>query len=191
METFPPEYAEVYGVPFSFIPATGSGGAIRPGSVTEVEALPERKATCEIKFPIVAGYRRHRLPEKIEAIFTAASHYELSTADIPSRIEIEDLTGGSREVELPYLTRFRDQQTQYYLAKVVMDNYLRDADNEAKWWLFPQVLSVTRRWMKDYVIYKDNMYPQYLHIGEIARKAAFRIHQGILRTEQQTESQQL
>ena len=25
LESFPPEYAEVYGVPFSFIPATGSG----------------------------------------------------------------------------------------------------------------------------------------------------------------------
>lgn len=70
LETFPPEYAEVYGVPFSFIPATGSGRAIRPGSVTEVEALPERKAACEITFPIIAGYRRHRPPEKIEAIFT-------------------------------------------------------------------------------------------------------------------------
>ena len=28
LETFPPEYAEVYGVPFSFIPATGSGRTI-------------------------------------------------------------------------------------------------------------------------------------------------------------------
>ena len=79
LETFPPEYAEVYGVPFSFIPATGSGKAIRPGSVTEVEALPERKAACEITFPLVAGYRRHRPPEKIEAIFTSESRYILST----------------------------------------------------------------------------------------------------------------
>ena len=57
LETFPPEYAEVYGVPFSFIPATGSGKAIQPKPITEVKALPERKAKCEITFPRIAGYR--------------------------------------------------------------------------------------------------------------------------------------
>ena len=187
LETFPPEYAEVYGVPFSFIPATGSGKAIRLGSVTEVEALPERKATCEITFPIIAGYRRHRPPEKIEAIFTPDSRYELSTAEIPARVEIQDLTGESKEVELPYLTRFREQQTQYYLANMVINNHLHDDDKDTKWWLFPQVLRVTRRWMKECVTYKDNMYPQYFHIGEIARKGALRIYQAILRGESQTQ----
>ena len=188
LETFPPEYAEVYGVPFSFIPATGSGKAIRPRPVTEVEAIPERKASCEITFPIVAGYRRQLPPNKLDAIFTEESHFQLSTAEIPSRIEIEAITGGTKEVELPYLTKFRNQETEYYLAKVVMDKHLRDDDNDAKWWFFPQVLRITRRWMKECVTYKDNMYPQYFQIGEIARKAAFRIYQGILSAEQHNES---
>ena len=187
LETFPPEYAEVYGVPFSFIPATGSGKAIRPLPVTEVEALPERKAACEITFPMVAGYRRQLPPNKLDAIFTEESRYVLSTAEIPSLIEIEDLTGETKEVELPYLTRFRDQQIQYYLANEVMKRHLHDDDKDAKWWLFPQVLSITRRWLKECVIYKDNMYPQYFQIGEIGRKAALRIHQGILRAEQQAQ----
>lgn len=188
LETFPPEYAEVYGVPFSFIPATGSGRSIPPLPVTEVEALSERKATCEITFPIIAGYRRQVPPDKLDAIFTEESHYQLSTAEIPSLIEIEDITGGTQEVELPYLTRFRKQQTEFYLANVVMNMHLRDDDNDVKWWLFPQVLGITRRWMKECVTYKDNMYPQYFHIGEIARKAAFRIYQSILRAEQQNQS---
>ena len=188
LETFPPEYAEVYGVPFSFIPATGSGKAISPHPVTEVEALPERKATCEIKFPLVAGYRRQLPPNQLEAIFTKESRYELSTTEIPSRIEIEAITGGTKEVELPYLTKFRNQETEYYLANVVMDKHLRDDENDAKWWLFPQVLRITRRWMKECVTYKDNMYPQYFQIGEIARKAAFRIYQGILRGESQAQN---
>ena len=188
LETFPPEYAEVYGVPFSFIPATGSGKAIRPRPVIEVEAIPERKASCEITFPIVAGYRHQLPPNKLDATFTEESRYELSTAEIPSRIEIEAITGGTKEVELPYLTKFRNQETEYYLANMVTDKHLRDDDNEAKWWLFPQVLRITRRWMKECVTYKDNMYPQYFQIGEIARKAAFRIYQGILSAEQHNES---
>ena len=187
LETFPPEYAEVYGVPFSFIPATGSGRSIPPLPVTEVEALPERKAACEITFPIVAGYRRQLPPDKLEAVFTEESRYELSTGEIPSRIEIEAITGGTEEVELPYLTRFRNQETEYYLSNVVMDKHLRGEDNETKWWLFPQVLRITRRWLKECVTYKDNTYPQFFHIGEIGRKAALRIYQGILRGERHNE----
>ena len=188
LETFPPEYAEVYGVPFSFIPATGSGKTIHPQPVTEVKAVPERQAACEITFPIVAGYRRQLPLNQLDAVFTEDSRYELSTAEIPVRIEIEDITGKTKEVELPYLTRFRKQQTEYYLANIVLDTHLRDDDNAAKWWLFPQVLHITRRWMKECVAYKDNMHPQYFHIGEIARKAAFRIYQAILRAEQHADS---
>ncbi len=188
LETFPPEYAEVFGVPFSFIPATGSGRTIAPRPVTEVKALPERKAACEITFPVVAGYRRQLSPNKLDAIFTEDSRYVLSTAEIPSRIEIEAITGGTQEVNLPYIRRFREQQTAYYLARIVMNNHLLDDDDEAKWWLFPQVLRITRQWMTDCVTYKDNMYPQYFHIGEIGRKAAFRIYQGILRAEQHNEN---
>ena len=188
LETFPPEYAEVYGVPFSFIPATGSGRTIHPQPVTEVKALPERKAACEITFPIVAGYRRQLSPSRLEAIFTEDSRYVLSTAEIPSRIEIEAITGGTEEVNLPYMRKFREQETEYYLARIVMNNHLLDNDDDAKWWLFPQVLRITRQWMKECVTYKYNMYPQYFQIGEIGRKAAFRIYQGILRAEQHNES---
>ena len=188
LETFPPEYAEVYGVPFSFIPATGSGRTISPLPVTEVEALPERKATCEITFPIIAGYRRHHSPEKIEAIFTSESRYELSTEKITTLTETEDITGGAEKILLGYQTRFREQETEYSLAKVVMEQYLQDGDNAAKWWLFPQVLRITRQWMQEYITYKDNTYPQLLQIGEIAREAAFRIHQGIFKAEAHSQS---
>ena len=188
LETFPPEYAEVYGVPFSFIPATGSGKAIRPNPVIEVKALPERKAKCEITFPRIVGYRPCLPPDKLDAVFTEDSHYELSTAEIPSKIEIEAITGVIREVKLPYLSKFRSQQTEFYLTRVLMENYLCDSDNKSKWWLFPQLLRITRRWMQECVTYKDNTYPQFFHIGEIARKAAFRIHMGILRSGQQVQS---
>ncbi len=188
LETFPPEYAEVYGVPFSFIPATGSGKAIQPKPITEVKALPERKAKCEITFPRIAGYRPCLPSEKLDANFTEDSHYELSTAEIPSKTEIEDITGGTREVELPYLTKFRNQQTEFYLTKVLMETHISDADNDAKWWLFSELLRITRRWMKECVTYKDNTHPQFFHIGEIARKAAYRIHMGILNSERQPQS---
>ncbi|MGH2801412.1 MAG: BPTD_3080 family restriction endonuclease, partial [Thermoleophilaceae bacterium] len=52
-----PEYAEVYGVPFSFIPTSGSAPTPRLAKpMTRVRALPKR-AACEIRFPKIVGYR--------------------------------------------------------------------------------------------------------------------------------------
>src|SRR5207253_1532865 len=66
---FDPEYAEVYGVPFSFIPCAGSGEGNekkeprpKPG---RIRALPERlipNPHLEISFPRVTGYRYEMPP---------------------------------------------------------------------------------------------------------------------------------
>ena len=182
LETFPPEYAEVYGVPFSFIPATGIGIAPKPRAITFVEALAER-AACEITFPNVIGYRRHVPPEKLRAVFTEESQYQLSTAEVPSRVDIADITGKIVEGELSYATKSRVQQTEFRIAKVLLESHFRDDDGDVRHWLFPQLLGITRRWMSECVTYKDNTYPQFFLIDEIARKAAHRIHHAILRAE--------
>src|SRR5665648_1086310 len=52
---FDPEYAEVYGVPFSFIPCSGATKDPKPGPLpTRVRALPERVAH-ELTFPRLTG----------------------------------------------------------------------------------------------------------------------------------------
>ncbi len=182
LETFPPEYAAVYGVPFSFIPATGIGRTPRQRPITFVEALQER-AACEITFPNVVGYRRHVPPEKLRAVFTEESRYQVSTAEIPSRIEVSDITGKIIEGEALYSTRFRVQETEFHIARVLLEHYFRDDDGDVRHWLFPQLLGMTRRWLKECVNYKDNTYPQCFRIDEIARKAAHRINSAILRAE--------
>jgi type III restriction enzyme len=57
IESFTPEYAEVYGVPFSFIPCAPGQRSIPkpPIPTTHVRALEERNE-CEITFPRVVGY---------------------------------------------------------------------------------------------------------------------------------------
>src|SRR5207253_11385380 len=67
---FDPEYAEVYGVPFSFIPCSGAVADPRPGPTpTRVRALESRSA-CEITFPRLLGYRYDLPGERLSAAFT-------------------------------------------------------------------------------------------------------------------------
>ena len=55
---FETEYAEVYGVPFQFMPVAPPppNGGTPPKPLTHVRALADRSA-CEITFPRLLGYR--------------------------------------------------------------------------------------------------------------------------------------
>ena len=81
------EYAEVYGVPFSFIPCSGSTREPKPGPLpTRVRAL-EARIGCEICFPRLLGYRYEVTDKKLKAIFDEDSKLSLTTADIPTKTE--------------------------------------------------------------------------------------------------------
>src|SRR5664280_2245595 len=70
---FNPEYAEVYGVPFSFIPCSGATKDPKPGPLpTRVRAL-EHPIACEITFPRLLGYRYDVAGERLTETFTDAS----------------------------------------------------------------------------------------------------------------------
>ncbi len=69
-DAFPVEYAEVYGVPFSFIPCAGTNPIPKPGpEIRRVRALPERIAG-EITFPRLTGYKYELPAERLTAVFT-------------------------------------------------------------------------------------------------------------------------
>ncbi len=64
---FQPEYAEVYGAPFSFLPCSGATGNLKPGpAITHVRALEDR-IELEIRFPRVQGYKYELETERLQA----------------------------------------------------------------------------------------------------------------------------
>jgi type III restriction enzyme len=180
LESFPVEYAEVYGVPFSFIPCAGTGDRPKPGPIpTRVRALPERIA-LEITFPRLMGYRYDLAGEVLTAQFTEDSKFILSTADIPTWTESAPIVGESSIQKLDDLKRRREQEVVFLLAKLVLEKYFQDDEGQVKLWLFPQLLNLTRRWLSECVIRKDNTFPQMLLLIEFAHNAAERIYQAIV-----------
>ncbi len=191
---FEPEYAEVYGVPFSFIPCSGSTKEPRPGPIpTRVRALEDRIA-CEITFPRLLGYRYDLDGERIAARFTEDSKLALSTADIPTKTENAPIVGESSIHTLDDLKRRRPNEVAFLLAKLTLEKYFRQDgeertdrprehkfDGEVKSWLFPQVLDIAKRWMAECVVLKDNTFPQLLLLIEFAHDAADRIYKAIVK----------
>lgn len=181
---FNPEYAEVYGVPFSFIPCSGSATDPKPGPMpTRVRALEER-ITCEITFPRLIGYRYDLPRERLTAHFTEDSKLSLSTADIPTKTENAPIVGETSIHTLDDLKRHREQEVAFLLAKLTLEKYFRDDSGNIKPWLFPQLTNIAKHWLAECVVLKDNTFPQLLLLIEFAHDAANRIYKAIIASEQ-------
>ncbi|MGH8523708.1 MAG: BPTD_3080 family restriction endonuclease, partial [Gammaproteobacteria bacterium] len=177
---FDPEYAEVYGVPFSFIPCSGATTDPKPGPLpTRVRALDSRVA-CEITFPRLLGYRYDMAGERLTAAFSDESRLVLSTVDIPTKTENAPIVGESSIHTLDDLKRRRPNVVAFLLAKLTLEKYFRDNDGNDKPWLFPQLLGIAKRWLADCVTLKDNTFPQLLLLIEFAHDAADRIYKAIV-----------
>lgn len=180
---FDAEYAEVYGVPFSFIPSAGSEKDPKPGPTpTRVRALDDRLA-CEIQFPRVIGYRYKFESEKLTAKFTNDSKMVISPADIPTRTEMSSIIGESNYHDIYGLKDKRLNTVDFHLASLMMGKYFSE-DGESKPWLFPQLLNVVHEWREKYLICKDNAFPQMVLVTAFAHNAAEKIYQAVVPSEE-------
>jgi len=177
---FAPEYAEVYGVPFSFLATSGQTGPIIQKEIHRVRALPER-AHLEITFPRLLGYRYDLPTAHLTAEFTPDSTKTLATDEVPVITVLDPIVGESIETNLDDLKLRRPQEVAFRIAKRVLDTYFRADDGAEQPWLYPQLLSITERWLAECVVLKDHAFPQMLLIAEWEHDAADRIHRAIVR----------
>jgi len=172
---FDPEYAEVYGVPFSFIPTNGSMGEPKPRPLpTRVRALEERLA-AEITFPRVIGYRYEVARKTLRAEFGPDHHLALSTKDLPTKVEVAPIAGESDFHTLDTLKTWRLQRIDFEVARRLAQRYFHAQEEDDQPWLFPQLLVIVRQWMKECLKLKDNAFPQMLRIQSFESDAIDKI----------------
>ena len=177
---FDPEYAEVYGVPFSFIPMSGSGVDVKPGNMpTRVRAI-ELRSELRIEFPHVLGYRYEFGADILTAKFDEDSVMPLSSLDLPTRTESAPIVGESTIHDLDDFKNHRLNEVTFTIAKEVLEKYFRDEDGNQKPWLFPQILQITKDWMESCLVLKDNTFPQMLLITRWTRMASEKIYRSIV-----------
>jgi type III restriction enzyme len=176
---FEPEYAEVYGVPFSFIPCSGSTSDPKPGNMpTRVRAI-ESRSHLRITFPHVLGYRYDLGTEKLDFKFDEDSTMTLSTADVPTKTISEPIVGEGSVHTLDDLKANRVNRVAFEVAKEVLERFFGE-DGNHKPWLFPQVLEITKKWMSDCLVMKDNTFVQMLLITRFTRNAAEKVYRSIV-----------
>jgi type III restriction enzyme len=166
---FPPEYADVYGVPFQFIPTVAKTRDVTMKQIRRVHADGDR-AAAQIAFPRLAGYRIELPDEKLWADFSEGSRLRLSTADVPTQTEMSGLIGIGGTHTLDELRGKRDQEIAFHLTRRIMEQYLDGHD--PKPWYFPQLLRITKRWLAERLTCDSQTFAGLLLIGDIGEQAA-------------------
>jgi type III restriction enzyme len=169
---FTPEYADVYGVPFQFIPTVAKTRDLKMKKPRNVRTEPDRTA-CRITFPKLAGYRIELPDEPLYAAFTDESRLTLTLEDFATRTETSGLIGKTAEQTLDKYRAVREQEVAYRLSHRVME--LLDQGRDPRPWYFPQVLAITKDWLAQCVTYEAGTFPGLLGFAEYTDEAARKI----------------
>jgi type III restriction enzyme len=172
---FEPEYADILGIPFSFVPANSAADYRPPKKTTQVHAVPGREAR-EIRFPRVLGYRTVLPPGRLTARFTPESRLQITPEDAPYSALNAAIVGPEVELTLEQLRAQRLATIEFHLAGHALRTWFRDQDDNLKPWLFPSLLAITRRWMNECLDCRGDTVPGYLLWRPLGDKAAERIH---------------
>jgi type III restriction enzyme len=76
---------------------------------------------------------------------------------------------------LDELRHHRPAEVAFLLSKLTLERYFPE-----KIWLFPQLLDMSKRWLREHVICKDDAFPQLLLLVELAHDASDRIYRSIV-----------
>ncbi len=178
-----PEYAEVYGVPFTFLPGDKTvPKSPAPRSAVEVRAVLDR-AELRIRFPKLEGYRIELPDEELEPSFDSESKLHLTPESVSLWVKSRGIVGAEAEIDLDDVRDARPQQVAYAIAKelVTREQYFAAMDAVEKPWLFPRLVTIAREWLEDWVQPTDGATLGFLLLAQARAQAAERVFASIVR----------
>ena len=171
---FTPEYADVFGVPFTFATGSKVGPPNPPKPQYRVRALDER-AHLAVTFPRVRAYTVKIPDEKLVANFDENSRYIIAPEDAPPKTDQQGIVGEGVMLTLNELKKHRMNEVVFHLAAET-SKLFTEKDGSIPPGRFRDLVPITRRWLKDYLTCLGETFPQYLLWKPMAVKAAERIH---------------
>jgi type III restriction enzyme len=179
---FEPEYAEVYGVPFAFIPGTPPKQQPRdPRPAVEVRAEPDRW-DLEIRFPTHDGYRRQLPDAPLHASCDDdACRLHLDQATVALWVENRGVVGAAAEVDLDDIRNARTQRIAYAIAKTLVqrEEFFAAHAGVERPWLFPQLVDICRRWLDECVSTDPDVTKGHLLLTQAGARAAEKVFSAI------------
>ena len=171
------EYADIFGIPFDFTAKPVISKPAPPRKTMRVQAMRPERDALEIIFPRVTGYRVDLPKEKLEVTFDDDSVYHLTPAEVgPAVTRAEAIIGSGVDMTLDILDEQRQSTIAYQLASHLLTTKFRDAGDQPKVTLFPQLLRISRQWLEGgFLKCSGGTKPAQLLYKQIADQVANRI----------------
>ena len=148
---FEPEYANVYGIPFAFIPSDHAtpDPLPRPPALL-VESVPGREH-LRISFPKLDGYRVEIPDAEVFLDDSATEPYVIGPNTVPTRTTIAGIVGEAQELDDRDERDYRVQEVAFVLARRLVNSHFVTGDGDRRPWLFPRLLRICEQWLRTYV----------------------------------------
>lgn len=131
---FKPEYVNVFGVPFTFMPHEEAGETPEPPPPTvRIEALPERAQRFQISWPQVVRIE-HVLTPRLSVDWDKLPAIEIDAAHIPLSAEIAPTVDGKADLTQLTKIRLHELAEQFRYQKTIFEAARMLFEGAAKSW---------------------------------------------------------
>jgi type III restriction enzyme len=170
------EYADVLGIPFDFAAKPVIAPPQPPRQTIQVKAVRPERDPLEISFPRVTGYRVELPDQRLTAMFTDDSVFDLTPEWTgPSITQNAGIVGEGVDLTVAHLRDTRPSTILYRLTTHLLYTKWRDPGEEAKLHLFGQLKRITKEWLDTCLKCKGDTYPAQVLYRNIADEACNRI----------------
>lgn len=200
----PPEYADVYGIPFSLIPYKGKSKDPdpRPDPVYHsIYAMEEREA-YELRMPNVESYVYELRDQGIKCDVDSLEKMVIDKVPakvwlMPTRgvndsyVSSHDASQYVEQTRKEYYKSVRPQQLTFRFAELVLDDLLEGVSESedrtraelklrARHQLFPEIVGIVQQYIRQKVEFKEGLDPRELGLQIYAKQLVERIRDNIL-----------
>ena len=159
---FEPEYAQIYGIPFAFIPSDRRPTETVPRPPAQAVSALEDRDDLRIEFPKLDGYRME-IPDAIPHFDEEGlTEFVISKGTVPTWTESAGVVGASVRSDDRDPKEYRTQEVAFVLARRLLEKNSLYSSADHKPWLFPSLLKICSRWIEKCVRVEEGRSIGYL-----------------------------
>jgi type III restriction enzyme len=178
---FDPEYSNVYGIPFAFIPSDVVPKEKPPAPPALEVGTVEGREQYRIRFPKLDGYRLEVPDAQLHFDASDARRLLMARSTVPNEVLVEGFVGANETVR-DDIQDPREQRAAYRVAENLYKRRFMSGDEDIHPWTFPRLRQIASTYLAACVDYADGLdVAAMLRSEERQHEAAEAIWDGIVR----------
>ncbi len=168
---FRTEYADIMGIDgLNFSDQPRVAPPQPPRDVINVRAVSPERDDLEITFPRVQGYVADLPSDRLDVDFSDIEPYVLNPEKVNATlVTMQGIVGETETLSLDYLKTTRNSTIAYHVAKHMVFEKLRDANESPRMHLIPAAKRIVNQWLNEgHLVCKGGTVPAQLLYREIA-----------------------